>query len=345
MMRGRDQWCEFNTRNDCIASSDTSMPCDKLHFEAVKGPSCKPELGDCPFLDTCHRIDTCKRVHYRQYPSSVQDNGAVETEGKKRKDTRAQSQWIQCDVTRFDFSSLGMFFDVVVADPPWQIKTQMAYGLMADTSISKLPMECLQQNGFLFLWVTTRTMDFGRSLLQRWGYQVVDDIVWVKLNQVGRLIETGRTGYWLNHSKEHCLVGRKGKVEMALGHLECDVIVSKVRAASQKPDEFYNMVDRLFPSGHKLELFGRQHNTRPGWLTLGDQLQGVHLVDEELQQRYVEQFAKHISQSSSTHVQTERTEAEVMQPQLDCATASHQDGVTRSKRGKRKRKKHINIVP
>jgi len=28
---------------------------------------------------------------------------------------------------------------------------------------------------------------------------------------------------------------------------------------------------RLAPHGRKLELFGRKHNTRPGWLTLGNQ--------------------------------------------------------------------------
>jgi mRNA (2'-O-methyladenosine-N6-)-methyltransferase len=28
---------------------------------------------------------------------------------------------------------------------------------------------------------------------------------------------------------------------------------------------------RLVPHGHKLELFGRKHNIRPGWLTLGNQ--------------------------------------------------------------------------
>lgn len=37
--------------------------------------------------------------------------------------------------------------------------------------------------------------------LQLWGYQQVEEIVWVKTNQLHRLIRTGRTGHWLNHSK------------------------------------------------------------------------------------------------------------------------------------------------
>lgn len=37
-------------------------------------------------------------------------------------------------------------------------------------------------------------------------YERVDEIIWVKTNQLQRIIRTGRTGHWLNHGKEHCLV-------------------------------------------------------------------------------------------------------------------------------------------
>jgi mRNA (2'-O-methyladenosine-N6-)-methyltransferase len=49
-------------------------------------------------------------------------------------------------------------------------------------------------------------MELGRELLELWGYERVEEIIWVKTNQLQRLIRTGRTGHWLNHSKEHCLV-------------------------------------------------------------------------------------------------------------------------------------------
>lgn len=39
------------------------------------------------------------------------------------------------------------------------------------------------------------------------SYERVDEIIWVKTNQLQRIIRTGRTGHWLNHGKEHCLVG------------------------------------------------------------------------------------------------------------------------------------------
>ncbi|KAL6500900.1 hypothetical protein OROHE_025097 [Orobanche hederae] len=36
----------------------------------------------------------------------------------------------------------------------------------------------------------------------------------------------------------------------------------------------------------KLELFARMHNTHAGWMSLGNQLNGVRLVDEGLRARF-----------------------------------------------------------
>ena len=38
------------------------------------------------------------------------------------------------------------------------------------------------------------------------SYERVDELIWVKTNQLQRIIRTGRTGHWFNHGKEHCLV-------------------------------------------------------------------------------------------------------------------------------------------
>lgn len=63
-------------------------------------------------------------------------------------------------------------------------------------------------------------------------------------------------------------MGVKGNPKINRG-MECDVIVSEVRETSRKPDEIYRMIERICPHGLKLELFGRAHNLRPNWITLG----------------------------------------------------------------------------
>lgn len=68
-------------------------------------------------------------------------------------------------------------------------------------------MQHLQCEGIFFLWVTGRSLEVGQRCLRNWGYHRVEEIVWSKTNQLGRTICTGRTGHWLNHSKEHVLLG------------------------------------------------------------------------------------------------------------------------------------------
>lgn len=50
--------------------------------------------------------------------------------------------------------------------------------------------------------------------------------------------------------------------------LDTDVIVAEVRETSRKPDEVYGIIERMCPGGRKVEIFGRRHNTRPGFVHL-----------------------------------------------------------------------------
>jgi len=127
----------------------------------------------------------------------------------------------------------------------------------------------------------------------------VDELIWVKINQLQRLIRTGRTGHWLNHTKEHMLVGVK-TVHDEEGNLkfpswvhrgiDTDVVVSEVRETSRKPDEVYDLIERMCPGGRKVEIFGRKHNTRPGWLTLGNQLGTDQICEPDLLGRIRERY-------------------------------------------------------
>lgn len=111
--------------------------------------------------------------------------------------------------------------------------------------------------------------------------------MWIKTNQLQRLIRTGRTGHWLNHSKEHCLIGIKGNPHINK-NIDCDVLVSEVRETSRKPDEIYELIERMKPGGRKLELFARPHNRRKGWISLGNQLPGVYLVEDDLINKFTD---------------------------------------------------------
>lgn len=217
-----------------------------------------------------------------KYTLSLEDQARIDAKNRNRfKTVLYPPQWIQCDLRFFDMSLLGKF-SVIMADPPWDIHMELPYGTMSDDEMRKLNIPALQDEGVIFLWVTGRAMELGRECLALWGYERCDEIIWVKTNQLQRIIRTGRTGHWLNHGKEHCLVGVKGNPKDINRGLDCDVIVAEVRATSHKPDEIYGIIERLSPGTRKIELFGRAHNVQPNWITLGNQLSGVRLVEPSL---------------------------------------------------------------
>ena len=200
---------------------------------------------------------------------------------------------INADVLTFDFASLGksVSFDVIMMDPPWYLATNsctrgvhISYSSLSDSEILAIPLHQLQQNGFLFLWTINNKYTKAIEMMQAWGYEFIDEIVWVK-STVNRRLAKGH-GYFLQHAKESCLVGKKGQLRMGSGANEdddssgggyctsvgTDVIVTERRGQSQKPEEIYELVEKLVPSRKYLEIFGRRNNLRNGWITIGNEL-------------------------------------------------------------------------
>jgi len=295
---GVKEFCSYSTKKECMKVHRAKEPCSKLHFVKILQPHTDPGLGDCSFLNTCFHMDTCKYIHYKVDKSDIQKSAeakkggvyASRSGGVLESTKLVPAQWIQCDLRNFKFEVLGKF-SVIMADPPWDIHMELPYGTMSDDEMRQLPVPGLQDEGLIFLWVTGRAMELGRECLKLWGYERVDEIIWVKTNQLQRIIRTGRTGHWLNHGKEHCLVGAKGNLPVNRG-LDCDVIVAEVRATSHKPDEIYGIIERLSPGTRKIELFGRPHNAQPNWVTLGNQLDGVVINDQETLDRWMKVYPK-----------------------------------------------------
>lgn len=306
------EFCQAGTRDQCArrrAARGQAGLCLKVHFRRVLLPHTDVALGDCSYLDTCRHMAACRFVHYeidgndvrlarRSNPAlahlevggatlgpQIKPVGGGDT-SLRRSAAGVPTQWLNCDVRTFDFGVLGQF-DVIMADPPWDIHMDLPYGTMTDDEMRyKMPINKLQEEkGVIFLWVTGRAMELGRELLALWGYVQTDELVWIKTNQLQRIIRTGRTGHWLNHSKEHCLVGVKGDVKLNR-NLDCDVLVSEVRETSRKPDEIYELIERLSPGTRKIEIFGRRHNIWPGWFTVGNQLPQTKFVDKDVIERY-----------------------------------------------------------
>ncbi|KAK3848708.1 MAG: MT-A70-domain-containing protein [Linnemannia gamsii] len=214
-------------------------------------------------------------------------NGGGEEEGAEEEGDDLEEfeapEWcvpIKANVMTYDWDSLAAEcqFDVILMDPPWQLATHaptrgvaIAYQQLPDICIEELPVPKLSSNGFIFIWVINNKYARAFDLMRKWGYSYVDDITWVK-QTVNRRMAKGH-GYYLQHAKETCLVGKKGEDPPNCRHsIGSDVIFSERRGQSQKPEELYEMIEELVPNGRYLEIFGRKNNLRDYWVTVGNEL-------------------------------------------------------------------------
>lgn len=204
-----------------------------------------------------------------------------------------ENEYINCDLRYFNLDYIVErhgFFDVIAIDPPWRIKGgqknsdspfmfsnnkfQLEYDTLSNQEIMDIPIEKLSRKGFCFLWVLSGNMQAGYECLNKWGYECVDHLIWVKTSKGGSRAMISH-GFYFLHSTETCLVGYKchpdEKLEI-ISKISNDLIISDVRKKSQKPDQLYEIIDMMMPNSRKIEVFARNNNLRKGWFSLGNQI-------------------------------------------------------------------------
>ena len=158
-------------------------------------------------------------------------------------------------------------FEVVVIDPPWPYGTKYdpagrrsanPYPEMSINELKELKLPAAE-NSTLFLWTTHKFIRNAFELLDVWGFEYRNALVWDKQKMgLGNLFRL---------QCEFCLVGFKGKPLLVNDGTFRDIISETRREHSRKPDSFYEMVDKLCV-GRKLDYFSRQK--RDGWETYGN---------------------------------------------------------------------------
>lgn len=198
--------------------------------------------------------------------------------------------FINCDVNYFNFEYLAKkigSFDVIMMDPPWRIKGGqkndsqfmfannkfcLEYDTMSNDQIAMLNIKCLSEKGFIFLWILGNQINMACEMMNKWGYDLVDLIIWIKTKK-GKIYLSH--GYYLMHSYEICLVGYKcpaGQHVEYFSKVSNNVIFGEVTGKSQKPVEIYEIIEMMMPGSKKLEVFARNNNLRKGWFSIGNQL-------------------------------------------------------------------------
>lgn len=182
-----------------------------------------------------------------------------------------------------DFAPLPVVeggFSTILADPPWRFTNRTGkvapehhrlgrYGTMSLDEIKALPVEnSVATNAHLYLWVPNALLPEGLSVMSSWGFRYVSNIIWAKRRKDGGPDGRG-VGFYFRNVTEILLFGVRGSMRtLSPGRSQVNMIETRKREHSRKPDEQYDLIESCSP-GPYLELFARY--PRDGWSVWGDE--------------------------------------------------------------------------
>ncbi len=175
----------------------------------------------------------------------------------------------------------GKKYKTVLADPPWQFQNRTGkmapehkrlnrYPTMRLEEIMAMPVqEVLEDTAHLYLWVPNALLADGLKVMEAWGFTYKTNLIWYKVRKDGGPDRRG-VGFYFRNVTEMILFGVRGKNARTLqpGRSQENMIISRKREHSRKPDEQYALIESCSP-GPYLEIFAR--GPREGWDVWGNQ--------------------------------------------------------------------------
>jgi len=182
-------------------------------------------------------------------------------------------------------------YGVIVADPPWlyeqatttlQGTTGHHYRDLSIDNLCTLPVvQVAAKDAILLLWCTWPQLTEGMRLIEAWGFKYVTGFPWIKIQGTPQVNLAGAVnakpqygvGFWTRGCSEPILIARRGNVSPPNNGWVG--LLSPNFQHSRKPENLYDFAESI--PGPYLELFARR--TRPGWTSLGNEIDGQDIRD------------------------------------------------------------------
>ena len=172
-------------------------------------------------------------------------------------------------------------FATILADPPWQFtnrtgkmapehKRLSRYPTLTLQEIQELPVPVIaEETAHLYLWVPNALLAEGLEVMKAWGFIYKTNLIWYKIRKDGGPDRRG-VGFYFRNVTEMILFGVRGKNARTLapGRSQENILLSRKREHSRKPDEQYELIEKCSRSP-RIELFAR--GPRKGWVVWGNQ--------------------------------------------------------------------------
>ncbi|MEI9893891.1 MAG: MT-A70 family methyltransferase [Chthoniobacter sp.] len=171
-------------------------------------------------------------------------------------------------------------FTTILADPPWRFQNStgkvapehrrlLRYPTMELQEIMELPVPRLAAaKSHLYLWVPNALLMEGLQVMRAWGFTYKSNLVWFKVRKDGGPDGRG-VGFYFRNVTELVLFGVRGSMRtLKPGRTQVNMLATRKREHSRKPDEIYDVIEACSPGPH-LELFARF--CRKGWAQWGNE--------------------------------------------------------------------------
>ena len=178
---------------------------------------------------------------------------------------------------------------MLYADPPWQYddsgvivpekagatnagdpygRAERHYPTMSIEDLCALPVQDhVTDDAVLFLWVTSPMLASCWPVIEAWGFTYKTLMVWDKVAH--------NYGHYVSVRQELLFICTRGSCTPDAPTPMPDSVVVERRSEShsEKPASFRKVIERLYPLGRRLELFGRREVE--GWTVYGNELQPI----------------------------------------------------------------------
>jgi len=176
----------------------------------------------------------------------------------------------------------GRNYGTILADPPWQFTNRTGkvapehkrlnrYSTLTLQQIKEIPVSVVSSlQSHLYLWIPNALLKEGLEVMGAWGFHYKTNLIWHKIRKDGGPDGRG-VGFYFRNTTEMVLFGVRGGLRTSgPGRSQVNIIKTRKREHSRKPDELYEIIQACSP-GPYLELFAR--GKREGWDQWGNEVE------------------------------------------------------------------------
>lgn len=171
-------------------------------------------------------------------------------------------------------------YQVIYADIPWAYDVDLSEGATRSPTNNYPVMDLEEIKNFggevrklaaedcvLFMWITAPKLNWMNDVLEAWGFQYKTNFIWDKIKPNMGHYSSVRHEILIIAGKGKCAPTCDGKTIQSIDSVQS---IEKTSRHSEKPHEFRNIIETLYPNYKKIELFARGKAPK-GWAFWGNE--------------------------------------------------------------------------